>query len=136
MPAHRDAATRLPVREVGPAGVIRTILMDKDHALRPTSGASASDLIAQLREARHRTERLTEDLSSAELLGPHREIVNPVLWEIGHIAWFHEYWTLRHAAREAPLIERSEPFWDSSNVAQDALDPRPAGPHRHPPLHG
>ena len=91
--------------------------MDHGHALRPTSGASASELVAQLREARHRTERLTEDLSSAELMSPYREIVNPVLWEIGHIAWFHEYWTLRHAARRAPLIERCDSLWDSSNVA-------------------
>ena len=91
--------------------------MDHGHALRPTSGASAPELVAQLREARHRTERLTEDLSSAELMGPYREIVNPVLWEIGHIAWFHEYWTLRHVAGLAPLIERCDSLWDSSNVA-------------------
>ena len=49
-------------------------------------------------------------------MGPYLEIVNPVLWEIGHIAWFHEYWTLRHAAGRAPLIERSDRLWDSSNV--------------------
>jgi iron(II)-dependent oxidoreductase len=117
MPAQREADTVLPVREVGPFGVIRTIFMDHGHAPRPTSGASAAELVAQLREVRHRTQRLTEDLSSAELMGPYLEIVNPVLWEIGHIAWFHEYWTLRHAARRAPLIERSDALWDSSNVA-------------------
>ena len=75
----------------------------RTHAQRPTSGASAAELIAQLRETRLRTRRLTEDLSSAELLGPYREIVNPVLWELGHIAWFHEYWTLRGAAPSAGL---------------------------------
>ncbi|MBN9488587.1 MAG: SUMF1/EgtB/PvdO family nonheme iron enzyme [Alphaproteobacteria bacterium] len=90
---------------------------DLAHPQRPTSGASAAELVAQLREVRHRTRRLTEDLSSAELMGPYLEIVNPVLWEIGHIAWFHEYWTLRHAAGRAPLIERSDRLWDSSNVA-------------------
>ena len=73
--------------------------MDHGHADRPTSGASAADLVAQLRETRLRTRRLTEDLSWAELMGPYLGIVNPVLWEIGHVAWFHEYWTLRHAAR-------------------------------------
>src|SRR4051812_13817185 len=98
----RNDATRLPVRLVGPSGVISTILMDRSHARRATSGASASGLVAQLREVRHRTGRLTEDLSSAELMGPYRDIVNPVLWEMGHIAWFHEYWTLRHAAGRAP----------------------------------
>jgi iron(II)-dependent oxidoreductase len=98
------------------------MFMDHGHVHRPTSGASAAELVAQLREARHRTRRLTEDLSSAELMGPYREIVNPVLWEIGHIAWFHEYWTLRlmgvpGAAARAPLIARSDRLWDSSNVA-------------------
>ncbi len=121
MRAQREAATRLPVCAVGPSGVIRTILMEHSHEPsrvgRPTSGASADELVAQLREVRHRTRRLTEDLSSAELMGPYLEIVNPVLWELGHIAWFHEYWTLRHAAGRAPLIERCDRLWDSSNVA-------------------
>ena len=91
--------------------------MDIEHAHRPTSGLSEAELGAQLREVRHRTRRLTEDLSSAELMGPYREIVNPVLWELGHIAWFHEHWTLRLAAARAPLIERGDRLWDSSHVA-------------------
>jgi iron(II)-dependent oxidoreductase len=90
--------------------------MDHGHANRPTSGASAADLVAQLRETRLRTRRLTDDLSWAELLGPRLDIVNPVLWEIGHIGWFHEYWTLRHAHGHAPLIERGDRLWDSSAV--------------------
>src|SRR4030095_12057993 len=94
MRAHRVAATRLPVREVGPSCVIRTIFMDQGHADRPTSGASAADLVAQLRETRLRTRRLTEDLSWAELMGTYLGIVNPVLWEIGHVAWFPEHWTV------------------------------------------
>lgn len=72
--------------------------------------------MAQLRGARHRTRRLTEDLSSSELLGPRLAIVNPMLWEIGHVGWFHEYWTLRHAHGCAPLIERGDRLWDSSAV--------------------
>jgi iron(II)-dependent oxidoreductase len=105
------------------------------HAQRPTSGASAAELVAQLREARHRTRRLTEDLSSAELMGPRLDIVNPVLWEIGHVGWFHEYWTLRHAHGRAPLIERGDRLWDSSAVAHATrwqLDlPDRAGTYRY-----
>ena len=116
MRAQREAAMRLPVREVGPSGVIRTIFMDPSHVDRPTSGASAAELAAQLREVRHRTRRLTENLSSDELLGPRLDIVNPMLWEIGHVSWFHEYWTLRHAHGRAPLLERGDRLWDSSAV--------------------
>lgn len=90
--------------------------MDQAHAQRPTSGASAAQLVAQLREARHRTRRLTEELSSIELMGPQLDIVNPVLWEIGHVGWFHEFWTLRHAHGRVPLIECGDRLWDSSNV--------------------
>ncbi len=50
-------------------------------------------------------------------MGPYLGIVNPVLWEIGHVAWFHEYWTLRHAHGRPPLIERCDRLWDSSAVA-------------------
>jgi len=80
MRAQREAAILLPVREVGPSGVISTIFMDHGHADRPTSGASAADLVAQLRETRLRTRRLTDDLSWPELMGPRLDIVNPVLW--------------------------------------------------------
>jgi iron(II)-dependent oxidoreductase len=90
--------------------------MDPGPGHRPTSGASPAELVAQLHEARHRTRRLTEDLSSPELMGPRLDIVNPVLWEIGHVGWFHEYWTLRHAAGQAPLIDRGDRLWDSSAV--------------------
>ena len=116
MRAQRVAATRLPVREVGPSGVIRMIFMDNGFVERPTSGASTARLVAELRETRHRLRCLTEDLSLAELMGPRLDIVNPMLWEIGHVAWFHEYWTLRHANGCAPLIERSDRLWDSSKV--------------------
>ncbi len=63
--------------------------MNDAAPLRPTSNASPAELAEQLGEARARTLRLTQDLSPDQLLGPMLPIVNPVLWEIGHIAWFH-----------------------------------------------
>jgi gamma-glutamyl hercynylcysteine S-oxide synthase len=61
--------------------------------------------------------RLTDDLSTEQLMGPMLPIVNPVLWEIGHVGWFHEYWTLRRAHGEAPILERADGLWNSSEVA-------------------
>jgi gamma-glutamyl hercynylcysteine S-oxide synthase len=84
---------------------------------RPTSGATADELAVQLRDVRTRTRRLTEDLSTEQLMGPMLPIVNPVLWEIGHVGWFHEYWTLRQAHGDAPLLERADRLWNSSTVA-------------------
>jgi len=84
---------------------------------RPTSGATEDELATQLHDVRTRTRRLTEDLSTRQLMGPMLPIVNPVLWEIGHVGWFHEYWTLRHAHGEAPGLDRADVLWNSSTVA-------------------
>ena len=97
--------------------MIRTIFMNETLIHRPTSGASAEELAAQLRDARSCTRRLTDDLSTQQLMGPMLPIVNPILWEIGHVGWFHEYWTLRHAQREAPILARADALWNSSTVA-------------------
>jgi ergothioneine biosynthesis protein EgtB len=94
-----------------------TICMNETLICRPISGAPPSVLAAQLNEARARTRRLTEDLSTGQLMGPMFPIVNPVLWEIGHVGWFHEYWTLRHAHGEGPILERADRLWNSSTVA-------------------
>src|SRR5262245_65141177 len=86
---------------------------------RPTSGASPAQLASQLYEARTRTHRFVDELSSEQLMGLKLDIVNPVLWEIGHVGWFHEYWTLRCSHRQAPLIARADDLWNSSTVAHD-----------------
>ena len=86
---------------------------------RPTSGADVAELASELHETRGRTCLLTEDLSPAQLMGAKLDIVNPVLWEIGHVGWFHEYWTLRCSHGLPPLIDRADALWNSSTVAHD-----------------
>src|SRR5215472_19015415 len=109
----------LPDRDEERAGVIRTIFMNEALIHRPTSGATAEELAAQLGGARNSTRRLTDDLSTQQLMGPMLPIVNPILWEIGHVGWFHEYWTLRHTHGETPILDRADLLWNSSTVAHD-----------------
>src|SRR5437870_1768263 len=107
----------LPDRDEERAGVIRTIFMNETLIHRPTSGASAEELAAQLRDARSCTRRLTDDLSTQQLMGPMVPIDNPILWEIGHVGWFHEYWTLRHAHREAAIQQLIVPaHWQAMSM--------------------
>jgi iron(II)-dependent oxidoreductase len=73
-----------------------------------------------LRDARARTLLLVSDLDDARLLGPRLEIVNPPLWELGHLAWFQEFWTLRTARGRAPLVPHSDALYDSAKVAHDS----------------
>jgi iron(II)-dependent oxidoreductase len=70
-------------------------------------------------DARRRTFELVADLDDAQLLGPRLAIVNPLLWEIGHVAWFQEKWALRHALGEPPVRADGDALWDSSAVAHD-----------------
>src|SRR5579871_4627567 len=121
MRAQRSAATALPVRVLGPGDVIRMMFMDQttDQTEHPTGGATLAELASQLHETRARTHRLTNELSPAQLMGPQLDIVNPVLWEMGHVGWFHEYWTLRHSHGRSPLIEHADDLWNSSTVAHD-----------------
>ncbi len=72
-----------------------------------------------VREARERTFEVVSDLSDEQLLGPRLAIVNPLLWEIGHLAWFQEKWALRHALGRDPVREDADALWDSIAIAHD-----------------
>ena len=52
-------------------------------------------LAGMLVDTRKRTLELVSDLGEEQMMGPQLRIVNPPLWEIGHLAWFQEYWNLR-----------------------------------------
>jgi iron(II)-dependent oxidoreductase len=76
----------------------------------------------QLQDARRRTRVLTRDLDGTQLLGPKLAIVNPVLWELGHVAWFQERWCLRLRSDESlseSLLAGADALYDSSAVAHD-----------------
>jgi iron(II)-dependent oxidoreductase len=76
----------------------------------------------QLLEARARTLRMTQDFTGERLLGSKLAIVNPPLWELGHVAWFQERWCLRMAKGGAPvdsILEGADALFDSSAVAHD-----------------
>ncbi|MBI1915908.1 MAG: ergothioneine biosynthesis protein EgtB [Planctomycetes bacterium] len=78
-------------------------------------------------DARQRTLDLVADLSDQQLLGPSLAIINPLLWEIGHVAWFQEKWVLRHAGCHAFAAKACHPalrpdadaLYDSAAVAHD-----------------
>lgn len=59
---------------------------------------------------------------------PYAETVNPPLWELGHVAWFEEFWIARNVERlrgeaasvdtprAASLLRGSDALYDSSHV--------------------
>src|SRR5438445_2709748 len=80
---------------------------------------SPPQLAGWVEDARQRTFELVEDLADDQLMGPRLAIVNPLLWEIGHQAWFQEKWVLRHSAHEKPIRPDADALYDSAAVAHD-----------------
>ncbi len=76
------------------------------------------DLLAGLADARERTLALAARLSRDQLLGPRLPIVNPPLWELGHLAWFEERWNLRRAGLP-PLRADGDALYDSAAIPHD-----------------
>ncbi len=81
--------------------------------------ASPERLASWIEDARRRTLGLVEDLSAEQMLGPHLSTVNPLLWEIGHLAWFQERWTLRDLLGREPVRPDGDALYDSSAVPHD-----------------
>jgi len=86
-------------------------------------GLDATTLARDLMASRARTSRVTAGLGGERLLGPKLAIVNPPLWEIGHVAWFQERWCLRHRESGAlceSILAQADALYDSSAVPHDA----------------
>lgn len=83
-------------------------------------GGMSEELATWTRSARATTRALAAALDPDALLGPRLPIVNPPLWELGHVAWFQERWVLRHAAGAAPLRADGDALYDSAAIPHDA----------------
>jgi iron(II)-dependent oxidoreductase len=84
-----------------------------------SAGISNGQLTEALRETRARTLELVNDLSDEQLIGPRLQIVNPLLWEIAHVAWFQEFWVLRHLGGQPPILPNGDELYDSARVAHN-----------------
>ncbi len=91
--------------------------------MRSTRNLS-EQLAEMLVDARKRTLELISDLNDEQMLGPQLRIVNPPLWEIGHLAWFQERWNLRRVTDEefgiSAILAQGDELYDSMEVHHDA----------------
>jgi gamma-glutamyl hercynylcysteine S-oxide synthase len=88
---------------------------------------NATQLAGALQEARARLKSLVNNLTDAQWNVPQQPGINPVAWEIGHVAWFAEWWTRRgpHAvdaaghtvAQQPPVHAGPDALFDSSRIA-------------------
>ncbi len=83
------------------------------------TAAAISEVIAHLRDARARTLALVQGLDAEQFMGPQLPIVNPLRWEIGHVAYFHEFWILRHLDKRPSLLPNADQVYDSIRIHHD-----------------
>jgi len=74
-------------------------------------------LAAALHDSRARTLALVADLGDAQWQVPQQPGVNPLAWELAHVAWFAEFWVLRGPHHV-----------DAQGLVHAARPPRHAGP--------
>lgn len=81
--------------------------------------AFRTEIVSLLKDARARTLALVSDLTDDQLSVPMLDIVNPYIWELGHVAYFAEFWTLRNLYGLAPLIANADQLYDSAKIPHD-----------------
>ena len=74
------------------------------------------DLIFELEETDRRTRALLADLSDAQLAVPYERGINPPVWELGHAAFFYEYFLLRELDDRAARMPGYDDVWDSFEI--------------------
>lgn len=76
-------------------------------------------LIKNLRDARRHTLELIHGLNDEQLMGIKLATVNPLRWEIGHVAHFHEFWILRRLLGRNSYLSNSDELYDSIHIPHD-----------------
>jgi iron(II)-dependent oxidoreductase len=80
----------------------------------------AAELMTELLAARERLRRVADDLAGEREFGPKLAIVNPPRWEVGHVAWFQEYWCLRGGSEARPsILPNADALYNSATVPHD-----------------
>ena len=78
-----------------------------------TALVSTEHLQGIMRDSRARTLELLDGLNDEQLMGPRLPIVNPLLWEIGHVAWFSEHFIIRRLDGTPPIWTEGDDIYDS-----------------------
>jgi len=76
-------------------------------------------LINDLKDARLRTLQLVAGLNQQQLIGPMLDTVNPLLWEIGHTAYFYELWILRELHDDDSFLNNADQLFNSMTIAHN-----------------
>ena len=81
---------------------------------------SSLTLMQWLEESSGITRHILNNISSTDQLVPQLNILNPPLWEFGHLTWFHEFWVHRDGQVNKPSLMRDADYlFNSSEIAHE-----------------
>ncbi|NNC87630.1 MAG: ergothioneine biosynthesis protein EgtB [Akkermansiaceae bacterium] len=73
-------------------------------------------LVSELERTDRRMRALIDDLSEEQLAVPYDQGINPPVWELGHTAFFYEYFLLRAKDGAAARMPGYDDIWDSFEI--------------------
>jgi gamma-glutamyl hercynylcysteine S-oxide synthase len=86
-----------------------------------SEAVSSAQLVDMMQDARARTHEMLSGLDAEQLMGPYSPIVNPLRWEVGHVAYFYEWFTLMEMYGRDSILgnKRAAELYDSIAVTHD-----------------
>ncbi len=79
----------------------------------------AAELTELVADAHERTLQCVADLDDSQLTVPLLEIVNPFMWELGHVAFFYDVFLLRLLEGSDPVMAGGDDLYNSFKVDHD-----------------
>lgn len=76
----------------------------------------AKELAQNLLDARRRELEVLAGLNDEQMFGSRMRIIEPPIWEMGHVGWFQEHWILRNLDKTAPIKPAAYKLYDSFNI--------------------
>ncbi len=87
------------------------------HPLHDKHFRLSTDALAEMvSDARGRTLALIADLTDAQLQVPYLPTINPLRWELGHIAFFYESFAWQGLGHTMPLMDGADDLYDSFKI--------------------
>lgn len=77
---------------------------------------SKNDLLSALDEVDQTTLGLLESLTDEQFTVPFEPGINPPIWELGHAAFFYEFFILRALNQTSPVMPGYDEVWDSFEI--------------------
>ena len=73
---------------------------------------AGKEIADRLINTRKRELELMNDLSDEQMIGPRLRIVEPPIWELGHVGWFQDRWILQNLDNRNPVDEKADALYN------------------------